>query len=354
MTSVYLADITVRHQVYLERLKAGEAKDAQALLYALNRAIADAMGKLGSADLSSLSRAALESFIAELQATQRSIIQSTMDTFQTRLKALAAYETQFEAAAIVTVAPAAVVTALTGIEAYKAALARPLAVDGGLLQPFIDKLSESEVLSLTNIIRRGYVENWATSQIMKAVQGTKKARYTDGLIAKVGRANEAIVRTSIQHVASTARFETWNANADIITGYRWISVLDGHTTAQCRSLDGQVFKLGEGPVPPIHINCRSTTVAQLDDRFDVLSKGATRASADGPVASKTTYYTWLKRQPAAFQDSVLGPIRGKLLRNGGLSSAEFAALQLDKNFRPLTLDEMKALQPHAFELAGIN
>jgi hypothetical protein len=53
------------------------------------------------------------------------------------------------------------------------------------------------------------------------------------------------------------------------------------------------------------------------------------------------------------QDSIIGPTRGKLLRKGGLSSQRFAELQLSKNYKPLTLDEMKKLEPVAFEKAGI-
>ena len=157
----------------------------------------------------------------------------------------------------------------------------------------------------------------------------------------------------MQHVASTARFQTWDANADLLTGYQWVSTLDSRTTQQCRSLDGQKFKLGEGPRPPLHIGCRSTTVADLDDGLDFLDEGATRSSLTGPVDADLTYYQWLKRQPAAFQDSAIGPKRGKLLRAGGLSAERFSELQLDRNFQPLTLAEMRQLEPQAFARAGI-
>ncbi|MFP3663054.1 hypothetical protein SB768_31970, partial [Burkholderia sp. SIMBA_043] len=58
-------------------------------------------------------------------------------------------------------------------------------------------------------------------------------------------------------------------------------------------------------------------------------------------------------QPAAFQDATLGPVRGKLFRDGGLTAERFAALQLDKNFKPLTLDQLKELEPLAFERARL-
>ncbi|MPW47639.1 phage head morphogenesis protein, partial [Moraxella catarrhalis] len=54
------------------------------------------------------------------------------------------------------------------------------------------------------------------------------------------------------------------------------------------------------------------------------------------------YYEWLKNQPAQYQDEVLGKTRAKLFRDGGMTVERFRALQLDKNFTPLTLDEIKA------------
>ncbi|MNT13393.1 hypothetical protein D3C72_1483620 [compost metagenome] len=93
-------------------------------------------------------------------------------------------------------------------------------------------------------------------------------------------------------------------------------------------------------------------------RFSALfAKDATRASiGDGgaqQVRADLSYYDWLKQQPAAFQDRAIGPVRAKLLREGGLSVARFAELQLDRNFAPLTLVQMKALEPLAFEKARL-
>jgi hypothetical protein len=49
----------------------------------------------------------------------------------------------------------------------------------------------------------------------------------------------------------------------------------------------------------------------------------------------------------------LGPVRGKLLRDGGLSAEKFASLNVDKNYAPLTLESMKEIDPIAFKKAGI-
>ncbi|MNT97902.1 hypothetical protein D3C72_2403410 [compost metagenome] len=64
-------------------------------------------------------------------------------------------------------------------------------------------------------------------------------------------------------------------------------------------------------------------------------------------------HDWLKQQPAAFQDRAIGPVRAKLFREGGLSIERFFELQLDRNFKPLTLVQMKALEPLAFQRASL-
>lgn len=48
---------------------------------------------------------------------------------------------------------------------------------------------------------------------------------------------------------------------------------------------------------------------------------------------------------------MLGKTRGKLFRDGGMSVEKFKSLQLDKNFTPLTLDEMRKIEPLGFERA---
>ena len=148
------------------------------------------------------------------------------------------------------------------------------------------------------------------------------------------------------------------ANADIVEGYRWVSTLDSRTSELCQSLDGQRFDLGEGPMPPAHPNCRSTVVPvtktfrELGIDLPELPEG-TRASIGGQVPASLTYFEWLKTQPASFVEEALGPTRAAVFLKGGLSADEFGKLQLGRNFRPLTIEEMRELAPKVFERAGV-
>ena len=100
-------------------------------------------------------------------------------------------------------------------------------------------------------------------------------------------------------------------------------------------------------------NCRSTTIPVLDPRFDFISKGRTRSAEQGPVSAKTDYYGWLKNQDKQGQIDALGAKRAKLFRDGGLSATKFKELQFDKTFTPLTLEDMRKIEPEAFKKAGL-
>lgn len=91
-------------------------------------------------------------------------------------------------------------------------------------------------------------------------------------------------------------------------------------------------------------NCRSTTIPLVSSEFDFLDAGAKRAArgADGgmQVDANTSYYEFLKSQPAAFQDAALGVTRGKIFRNAGMTLEEFRAASVDGFGNPLTLKQM--------------
>jgi len=197
----------------------------------------------------------------------------------------------------------------------------------------------------------------STPDLVRRIRGTRAAKYRDGMIQATRRDVTLMARTAYHHVVSQARAETYRANADIVQAEEFVAVLDGRTSVQCRSLSGRRFDVGKGPVPPLHIACRSMRVPVLRDGLNFLDGAGKQFSrgADGikRVDADLTYFKWLKTQPNGFQDSVIGTERGRLLRSGGLTGQRFAELQLDKNFRPRTLDEIRDLEPLAFEQAGL-
>ena len=80
---------------------------------------------------------------------------------------------------------------------------------------------------------------------------------------------------------------------------------------------------------------------------------ADRSSMNGQVQADTSYYEWIKTQPAAFQDAVIGKSRAKLFRDGGMTPEQFSELQIGNNFKPRTLDQLRQMVPEAFGRAGL-
>jgi SPP1 gp7 family putative phage head morphogenesis protein len=348
-----LSNIAVRRQVHLERLKTSFANEAKEALNALGPAAEEVLASIGVNNITDLTAEELKGVIATLEARSQVIIAKALEGLVLKLVELAGAEAAFEAKTLDKNTKKSVnVNRVTGQEAYAYAKENPIAATGEMLDAFLENYTAKQVAQLSGTIARGYANGVPTAEIVRAIKGTKKLSYADGIVEAAKHNITAIVRTAVQHVASAARFSTWEANRDILDGYKIVATLDSRTSQLCRSLDKTVYKLDSGPRPPLHINCRSTTVAVIN-KFAFLDEGATRSAEKGPVDARLTYYDWLKEQSAPFQDSAIGPTRGELLRKGGLSSDKFAKLNLGSNFEPLTLAEMRKLEPLAFERAGI-
>ena len=348
-------DVVTRRQVFLEGLKTGEANRLLTFLKSADSSIRD---RLAGRELTELSRERLTRLLASVEDDLRTVYSGFTAGLRDDLMEIAAQESRFAGKLLNDMAPNYEPVIPTVGQVKSAVLAAPLGIQGAnggkLLTPFLRSFTDSEVDRLLGVIRTGAFEGQTNAQIVRAVRGTAAANYRDGALAISERAASSVVRTTVQHIATNARMETYRDNADIVKGYQWVATLDSRTSPTCQALDGRIFDIGKGPVPPAHIGCRSSTVPVLDSRFDLLDKGATRASQDGPVDAKETYYGWLKRQPAEFQAEAIGPGRAKLLRDGGLTANEFARLQLDKNFNPITLERMQELDPLAFKRAGLD
>lgn len=233
---------------------------------------------------------------------------------------------------------------------------KPLLMEGQRGKHFakvIDDFSQAEAELVSNALRAGHFEGKTVQELKQQIRGTRKNGFRDGILQASSRHAEAIVRTGLQQAACDAREEFAQDNDDLIEGVQILATLDSRTTVVCRSLDHRVLPLSDPRRPPFHVNCRSTFIFVLKPKYRGKDIKGKRASKDGYV-DNDSYYEWLKSQPESFQDSVLGKVRAKLFRDGGLSAQEFADLNLNKDFEPLTLEEMKKLKPLAFEKAKIS
>lgn len=240
----------------------------------------------------------------------------------------------------------------TDDQALAAAKSNPLIIGskGGAVDftVYTKAWKPQEIKRVQDIISGGFYTGQTNQQIARTINGTKSAKYADGVL-NLSRANiQSMVRTSLNHISTQAKGVYGKENKDIIIGERIVATLDINTTPECRDRDGDVVLYADNPNPPrppFHYGCRSTFVYVYDPKFDFLDKGATRASrgAEGgqQVPEKQTYYTWLKNQPAMFQDEALGKEKGKIFRNAGLSPDEFKKAATNRFKQAITIDEMK-------------
>ena len=364
-----LQSASISHQVDLQHYSNAEVAKIIALL---NRVDADLAAQLAAA----LERLGpdrftvqyLETILGSVRELNAQAYASVAQQLTTDLEALAEYELTYQQQLFTATIPAPVLsevplvaTSLAQVRA--AAFSRPF--QGRLLSEWLTDVESGRAALIRDSIRIGIVEGQTNDQIVRRIMGLRSNGYEDGLLNRSRRDIEAVVRTAVSHVAQGARDAFYQANDDMVKGVKWLSTLDGRTSEPCRLRDGLEYTnethrpIGHS-VPwlsgpgRLHWQCRSTSTPiikaweELGLTAEEIGEG-TRASMDGQVPESTTYGDWLKGQPAARQDEVLGPTRGKLFRSGGLELDRFYN---DKG-KYLTLDELRDRDAQAFERVGI-
>ena len=204
--------------------------------------------------------------------------------------------------------------------------------NGDVVKKAFRGLAQSQAKKFNQVVRTGLLSGDPTADLVRQMVGTlsfgekaktlKQIQLAGGELTKMAN-NQVmtIVRTTVNQVTNTASQAVYKANPDVTEEYRYVATLDSRTSPVCRDLDGQVFKYNQGPVPPQHFGCRSTTVAVVNYKkwgFTPPPVGK-RASADGPVPANTTYGKWLygerakgsKFKPGAEQIAALGEQKAK-------------------------------------------
>lgn len=249
---------------------------------------------------------------------------------------------------------------------------------------------------IEDAIRIGVDRDTRPNDVVRRVVGSTSARGADGATAATRRNIDAVTRTAVNHAATRARQLFTEANPDVFEREVFVAVLDGSTTPICRAFGSgpirdRLFPVGEGPIPPLHIGCRSErfpwpsaeafadrpmknfTQRSLLREFSA-SIGLPRAPLSrkrlpeglrgefdafakkripqlvGRADFSVGYDSFLKRQTLRVQDDILGPTRAKLFRSGDLKLTNF----VDNTGRTLTLKQLAAKHRSAFESAGLD
>lgn len=135
------------------------------------------------------------------------------------------------------------------------------------------KLNSVKVDELRNVLESGFKKGQSLREIAKKVE--ERVKPKDLFATKEGRLvlndkGDKILRLSAQFRSiALARSETTrlaaigaqdNYKQSGIEQYSWIASIGSRTCPTCEDLNGQIFEIGRGEMPPAHGMCRCTIV----------------------------------------------------------------------------------------------
>lgn len=306
--------------------------------------------------------ARLESLIKELN---RPTFDEVNKLIRSELVAFASGEAAFGAAAIGSNLPVAVALAVPDARSLRSIVfARPF--DRRILRDWMTQFEANDRRRMMDEIRQGLIFNETPTQISRRIFGTSALGGTDGARQITRRGAQTLANTATSAISNGTLQELYAQNSRIVKRELYVATLDSRTSPVCRSLDGNTYERGTGPVPPVHINCRSVRVPIIDGR-KLGNRPANAATEDelaglrgparrraveklvGRVPASTSYQEWLGRQSVGFQNEVLGTTRARLFRKGGLQLDRF----VDSTGRQFNLKELYEREAEAFRLAGV-
>jgi hypothetical protein len=226
--------------------------------------------------------------------------------------------------------------------------------EGDILKNWYSNQSRKIQDDIFREVRKGVALGEDVPTITARLKGTSGF---PGTLKKSVRNAEAVARTAINHVSNAARQASYKENEKFLKGYQYIATLDSKTTDICMAasqddsagLGPGGYKLGEGPEPPLHFNCRSTTVPivksfkELGLDIKEIPEG-TRASLKGQVPERQTYNEWLNKQSQAIRVKTLGKTRARLFTEGKITTEDL----VNSRFRSLRLEEIYERQNLTF------
>lgn len=351
----------IRHAVDVTRFSNGVVQRIIGRLNVLDRRLyADLVEALERLNPGSFSVERMESLLGSIRALNAAAYTEIGRELTAELRSFVQYEASYQAQVLQQAVPATVhVASISAEQAFTAAYAQPFRVskDGAVpMAQYLSGLSDAGAKMVRDAVSLGFLESETTDQIVRRIRGTKTAKYADGLMEGQRRHIEGMVRTATNHMANVTQQRVYAANADIVKGWLFHAHMDGRTSLTCASLNGKVFKIGEGPVPPRHINCRSAATPLVKsfremgiDIPEVVVEGRTRATLDGQIPADTSFSAWLRAKPAGFQDQILGATRGRMFRSNNVDVDRFT----NNKGVVYTLDQLRARDEELFKKAGL-
>lgn len=343
-TNDVIYDALTRHQVFLQRYAKGREREASAFV----RDILEESIRTLDMDLTDIPVSVLDRVTMDLMDIGSGGYQRYSNAFIQEMVEFVDYEVDFNYRLLRDNVRANIVRPSTN-EAVGTTLAQIMKLEprkGYTINDSLRTFGYRKSYQVAQIVRDGYMFGETTDQVTQRIMDITGTQQ---------RQAATLARTITNHVSINARNMVIRENGGVIQGYKWISVLDSHTSLICASRDGTIYEdKDENPKPPAHFNCRSTIAFIVDGQYDLGPDKTSRRPAEGPRGGKTVrdttnYEKWLRRQPVAFQEEVLGKAKATLFRRGNLSIGRF----VDDSGKVLSLQELRELEPLAFEQVGL-
>lgn len=146
---------------------------------------------------------------------------------------------------------------------------------------------------LVDLILSAHASGYSKEQLMHEILGEDGVKAgKKGALGTMRAQLNAIIDTAIAFSVAQSQAAVNSA----IDGkskkkkYIWVSIMDSVTSLICRERNRKVYEFNKGPLPPAHINCRSSISPILDN--------------NGEVNDSDDIQTWVKTRSSDFQQFV--------------------------------------------------
>lgn len=204
------------------------------------------------------------------------------------------------------------------------ALAAP--VQGRTVHRWMQDAAADDAKRIRSAIFAGVGLGERPDVIARRVVGSARAKGMDGATQISRNHIDTVTRSGVIHVSSWVRDQFFRLNPQVLDLEQYVAVLDSHTTRLCRGLNGNRYPIGHGPIPPLHMNCRSI-------RYAVLPR-----DIGGPVPEPEVYESWIRKQSRAVQVELMGATRLQRMRVGTFDPSKFT----DYGAKPMSLEQILA------------
>lgn len=313
----YLFDIIARKQLYVEGVKTEATNEFRKVVAKLAAEMRRIFGAIPYETLGEMSRLELQVLINEIKKAQDESYEEWLALMLLFLRGFA------EADYLVSQKVFGSFAAESEEVAEDKALVLPVIISddtlwsrtknatmfatGTLMLSFLGGFITAAKASVLAAVNKAVLADKSPADALKDVVAPVTGPGTGGVLTRLPNQSKGVLDTILQHESQQASNEILKKQ---YKRYQWVSVLDSRTTDICRGLNGRIFEYGKGPLPPAHINCRSSVVPIVETV---------------PDFSSFNVYDWLRKQSEQVQNDILGKSGAEIFRKGEMTKDEVDA-----------------------------